>query len=138
MGTTFQADTPGNVYREQHRQSSIASNGADAAITLFWAPQNIKVTAAYWTPYGEDQGGHATSYRRVAVVNGGTAGTGTVVLASHNFTATVASKGKVSLSGTGTVASGNAVMFSYLTVGGTKDDETVLQAGAIQVEYQLL
>lgn len=138
MGKTFQADIPNNAYRVTYHNASVASDGANAGYVIMRAPNNIKITGAYWTPYDADQTGHATSYRRVQIVNGGTAGTGTTVIASLNITASKASKSLNALSGTGTVTSGGAVVFSILTVGGAKNTETILRAGMVQVEYMLL
>jgi len=138
MGATQQSDIPGNVYRDIYHNASVASDGAAARYSIFRAPQSIKVTAAYWSPYDDDQTGNATSYRRVAVVNGGTAGTGTTVIASLNITASKASMSLNALTGTATASVGEVMIFSQVTVGGDKDDETELRAGMLQVEYQLL
>lgn len=138
MGTTFQADTPDNRFRIEYHNATVASNGADARYAIMRAPANLKVTGAYWIPTSADQTGDASSYRRLAVVNGGTAGTATTIIASINITASKASFSLNALSGTATVASGELLVFSHLTVGGAKDDETNLKAGMTQVEYQLL
>lgn len=138
MGTTFQADIPENRFRMDYQHASVASDGADARYAILRAPANLKITGAYWVPTGADQTADTASYRRLCVVNGGTAGTSTTIVASLNLTASKASFSLNAMSGTATVASGELIVFSHLTVGGAKDDETVLRAGMVQVEYQLL
>lgn len=139
MGQTFQADTPGNRYLMTLGNASVASNGAAALVGyMFRAPSNITLLGAYWTPTGADQTGHATSYRRLSIINASTDGSGTVVLASLNITASKASNTPVALTGSATVGSTNIIGFSQTTVGGAKDTETILQAGLAQIEYRLI
>lgn len=138
MGESYQADIPGNRFRAEMHVASVASNGAAARYVVLRAPASIKVTGAYWTVYGANQTADTTSYRRVSVVNGGTAGQATTIIASLNLSASKASMSLNALSGTATMSVGEAIVFSHVTVGGNKNDETELQAGMIQVEYQLL
>lgn len=139
MGETFQADIPGNAFRETYHHAAVASDGNDARYVVFRAPNSIKITGAYWCPYSADNSAANTaSYRRVQVVNGGTKGTAGTVIGSLNLTASKASMSLNALSGTATMSVGEALVFSQLTVGGDQTTGTVLKAGVIQVEYQLL
>jgi len=141
MGNTFQADVPGNRYPTLYHNASVASDGGSSVVGIFRAPNDIKVQAAYWCPYGADQGAAASasaSYRRVTLINGGTAGTGTTVIASINMSASKASFGNYTLSGTGTAVSGAMLVFSQETVGGTHATGTILRAGVMTIEYELI
>ena len=138
MGSTFQADTPGNRHIATLDVASVASDGAASRFVVLNAAQNIQILAAKWEVQGADQGANSASYRSVQLVNGGSAGTATTVVASLGFTASLASLSNNALTGTATVASGAQVMFSQNTVGGAHSDGTVVIAGRLQVEYRLL
>lgn len=138
MGSTFQADTPGNRHIANIDVASIASNGAASRFVILNAAQNIQVLAAKWIPQGADQGANSASYRALKLVNGGSAGTATTVVASLGFTASLASLSNNAMTGTATVASGAQVLFSQNTVGGAHSAGTVVAAGRLQVEYRLL
>jgi len=134
MGSTFQADIPGNRHNAQIRfTASAASDGAAARNDeTFSAPQNIEILGATWTPTGADQGAHAASYRRITLVNGA------VVLSSINMTASIASFSSSALSGTATLADGAIVAASQVTVGGDHATGTVFRAGTLDIEYRYI
>lgn len=127
--------------------ASTASNGANAVIARF-APLGhaVRIKQAFWSPTGTDNATHGTAttsatYRRIQLVNGGSLGTNsTNVLASFNLTVSQASLGTVAgvVDSTITVASNEVVYMSQLTVGGTDNDGTILQAGVGSVEYELI
>lgn len=136
-----------NEHRERFDVSSVASNGAAARIGIFYVNRDARLKSVIYTPTGADYAtatGATASYRRLTVVNGGTAGTGTTVLASLNPTASVASWGSraftlATTSATdtsATVASGGAFVISHSTVGGDLDDGTILRAGVITLVYE--
>ena len=146
MGKTYQADIPGNYFHQVFTNAGVASNGANALIAsaAFVTPNNVKVKRAWYIPWANaaTKGTATTSatYKRINLLNGGTSGTGTTIVASCNITASVGSKTSKAFSTTSnnTVTSGGILYFSALTVGGTSDDGTALQAGVLQVEYELL
>jgi hypothetical protein len=146
MGKTFLADIPGNYFHQVFTNASVASNGGNAVVAsaCFVAPNNIEVKRAWYAPWANAcTKGTATSsatYRRLTVVNGGSAGTGTTIMASANITASIASRGTKAFTTTAnnTANSGEILYFSQATVGGTCDDTTELQSGVLQLEYELL
>ena len=139
MGKTLgQSDLPGHAFRGvMDRIASVASNGGASQFFIMRAPADINVTAAYWVPSGTDQTANTASYRRLSIVNGGTDGLGTTIVASLNITASQASKSMNAFVGSGSVPAGGVVLFSQVTVGGDEDDATELVAGYAQVEYEL-
>jgi len=146
MGKTYLADVPGNYFHINFTNASVASNGGNAVIAsaAMVAPNDMKVTNAWFIPWADQstKGTATTSatYKRITLVNGGTSGTGTAIMASCNLTASVASRGSKAFSTTAsnTMSAGEMFYFSALTVGGTSNDGTTLQSGVLQVEYQLL
>jgi hypothetical protein len=119
--------------------ASVASNGANALVGLVdIAPSNARLRAAWWAPTGRDQGNNTASYRLLKVINGGTAGTGTAVVASLALSASKASLGPVAMTvvTSATIASGAALYFSQETVGGTDATGTVLRAGSVRLSYE--
>ena len=141
MGKGFLADIPGNKFEFVGftPSATVASNGASTKEILFRAQADMTIQAAYALPQSGDQGGHGTSYRKVAVFNGGAAGAGTDAIGSYGFTASKAQYGVQALftGGTVTVAAGDVVCFSQVTVGGNKNTETIVAAGKLIVEYRL-
>jgi len=147
-----------NVWQTQQHKvtfASVASNGANAALGERIGPMNfdgrIRDFRVVFTGAGQGTVGTATStatYRRLTLLNGGTSGTGTTILASVNLNgASIASlssgkAGSVVYPATGTAASsgtfGSTDMLwcSQLTVGGTNDDATVLAAGYVLVTVE--
>lgn len=133
----------------QITHASTASNGAGAVIQRFapFGGAGVRIKEAYWSPTGGDQATHGTastsaSYRRLQVLNGGTAGTNTTnIIASLNITASIASLGTkafTSVDTTNTVASNEIVYVSQLTVGGDDNEGTVLRAGSLSLTYELI
>lgn len=148
MGKSFLADFPGNFFSAPlGSHASVASNGANALLVdcAFVAPANLKLLSA-WRQVQADEAtvGTATTtatYRRVTILNGGSAGTGTTIMASSNGNgASVASLGTRSFATTAnnTASQGEILIASQLTVGGTNADATVLQAGKVWIAYELL
>jgi hypothetical protein len=146
MGKTFLADIPDNYAHQVFTNAGVASNGANAVIAsaAFVAPNNLIVNRAWYMPWANaaTKGTATTSatYKRINLLNGGTSGTGTTIIASCNLTASIASRGSKAFATTAnnTVSAGYILYFSALTVGGTSDDGTQLQAGVLEIEYELL
>jgi hypothetical protein len=91
MGTTFQADVPGNVYHHTMSFASRASNAADDVIDFFHAlGHTVSVLSVYYVPH-ISQAGSATNYDDWKLINMGSGSAGTAVVASKTFSATGAS-----------------------------------------------
>jgi hypothetical protein len=147
MGDSFLADIPGNRFVMSLGSSgAIASNGAGAVLgqSYFVAPGDLKVldvrkvgTAAEVTAGTAIS---SASYRRFVLLNGGTSGTGTTIMASLNNTASGGIGGKKSFATTAnnTASDGQILYLSQLTVGAATADGTDAAASAFQLEYQLL
>lgn len=136
--------------------ASVASNGANARIDQigpFGYDGRVNFMNAAFT--GADQGsvGTATTtatYRRITLVNGGTSGTGTTILASVNLNGAMVaslSSGKAGVvvypatatnGSSGTFGSTDILFVSQLTVGGTNDDGSVLRAGYVMVGVEAI
>jgi len=146
MGKTALADVIGNAFQANFTNAGVASNAANAVVAsaAFVAPNDIKVKQAWYIPWANacTKGTATTSatYKRVTLVNGGTSGTGTTLIASCNITASIASRGSKAFATTAsnTASGGEMLYFSALTVGGTSDDGTELKTGILQIEYELL
>lgn len=145
MATTPQGDVPGNRYLANIvSHASVASNGASASLGLFRAPQNIKLQEAYRIP-AANEATHGTastsaSYRRWSITNLGSAGAGTTVMASLNQTVSQAAlTGRAfSTTANNTAAAGDIIAISFASVGGDDADGTVVAAGSIQLQYELI
>lgn len=143
MGSNFQADIAGNWLPLSYEVQAIASNGGAAAYALFVAPQAMRVTAFWYCPDSGDQAitaSDSASYRRLTIIDGGAAGTGTVVMGTLNLQTSVASKGYAD----GTMATtpvtldaGDVVLFSQGSVGGNHNVNTVLAKGKIFAQCEL-
>lgn len=138
-------DIPGNrlTHPILNTHASVASGGANALLGPQFGPFpfNIRVRNVWWTPTGGDTSAtKSATYRRLTLINGGTAGAGTTIIASLNQSATVASLVPASLTvdTTATVASGNVLNFSQATVGGTDANGTVLLAGQFAISYEVI
>jgi hypothetical protein len=144
---TYQKDVPGNRYVANiGTTAAVASGGANAVLgqTYFVAPGNIKVldvkkvaTAAEVTAATSIT---SASYRRFNLLNGGTSGTGTTIMASLNNTASSAAGGVKSFATTtnNTATAGAILYVSHLTVGAASADATSTAESVFQLEYQLL
>lgn len=143
-------DIPGaRFHAPEIAQASIASNGA-AAVLGYFGPfaQDIRVRNVFWTPTVASQAAtQSASYRLVSLYNGGTAGTATATsarVANFSASATIASLTPtpftvVDATGTTqTIASGSLLYFSQTTVGGNDANGTVLVAGNLSMEYEVL
>ncbi|MEK9722023.1 MAG: hypothetical protein VW405_00885 [Rhodospirillaceae bacterium] len=147
MASTKLGDIPGARFHAPHvaTHASVASNGAVARLGPIGPfAHDIRVRSAWWTPTGADNSITATnvsaSYRVLSLVNGGTTGTGTTVVASLVNTATAASLAPIAMTvvTTATVASGAILYFSQATVGGALADGTTLAAGAFSVAFEVI
>lgn len=145
MGTTALGDIQsGAVAGDVISHASVASNGANAAIraigVLNWrAPQAITIVSAHWEPTGADSAvTNTSSYRTLSMINAGSAGTGTTVLASlANNTSQASNTLKaMTVASAPTVAAGEVVAFSHATVGGAETNGTVLVAGQARFHYR--
>lgn len=130
--------------------ASIASDGANATyggagFALKWrAPQACTIVGAYWEAHGADSAAaNASSYRTLALINGGAAAAGTAILASVNLTASLASNTKRNFTlasnstiATPVLAAGDIVYASQNTVGGAHSAGTVLVAGNFSFDYR--
>jgi len=147
MGSTFQADIPGNKHVAVIGTSAaVASNGADARLAgpIMIAHQNLKVLSLEKQCHAaEVTKGTATtsaSYRRSILYNGGSSGTGTVNVASANATASVAAQGTraFATTATNTVADGEVLYVSHLSVGAATANGTDMAAATYVLSYELL
>ena len=145
MGSTMLGDiTSGSLRGPVISHASVASNGAAAALSaigaLNWrAPQNCTIVEAWWEPTGADSAvTNTSSYRLLTIINAGSAGTGTTVLASLNNNTSQASNTlkAMTVASTATVAQGAVVAASHVTVGGAETNGTVLVAGQFHVTYR--
>ena len=145
MGKSHLADIPDNSFQKVFTCASVASD-ADGIVgsQAFVAPGNLKIKRAWYIPWTDQATiGTATTsatYRRINLLNGSTGGVGTVIMASCDITASVASKASKAFSTTAnnTAAASEILYFSALTVGGDDNDGSILRAGVLQVEYELL
>ena len=124
------------------QNATVASGGANALIGVAGPFEHpIRVRGAYWIPTGGANSATQTAtYRRLSVVNLGTGGAGTAVVASLNLTASLASLvGRaLTVDTTATVAAGEVLAVSQATVGGTDANGTVLQAGSFALNYEVI
>lgn len=140
MAGTFLGDIPGARFNLGQPNASVASNGAvGRLIEIGVAPHDCRVQAAWWTPTGADQG-TAASYRNVKLINGGTAGTGTTVVASLALSASAASLTPRAMTtvSSATIPAGAMIYASQDTVGGTDATGTVLRAGRFDLSYEVI
>jgi hypothetical protein len=139
-----------NEHVEHINVASLASDGANARLGAILLRRDARIKSIAYIPTGADNALSAgtaitsASYRRITIVNGGTAGTGTTVLASINNTASVASFGTSGGSLTGTAvsqvsaASGEVLVLSQATVGAATANGTTMAAGVISITYETL
>lgn len=82
----------------------------------------------------------SASYRRHRILNGGSAGSATTILASLNATASAPASGArlFTTDSTLTVSRGDVVYYDQLTVGAATADGTDAAACGLQLAYQLL
>jgi hypothetical protein len=147
MGKDALADISSNHFQMPAVQTtSVASNGANAleGFGLWVAPANGKLRSAYRVVYANEATvGTATtsaSYRRHRIINGGSAGSGTTIIASLNQTVSQASRTSraYTLESTPSFSAGDILLFDQITVGGNNDDATVVAVSSVNVEYELL
>lgn len=151
MGQSPLADIPGNYFVAKLGSSAaIASNGANARLADigFVAPGNMRLLSAWKHNLAADEVTAGTaissaSYRRFQIRNGGSAGTSTAtanILASLNATASQGSLGgrSFTVDSTITVAAGEILYGSHLTVGAATADGTDAAAALWQIAYQLI
>jgi hypothetical protein len=140
MANTALGDIPGARFPLGGANASLASSGANGRlIEIGIAPHDMRVRSAWWTPTGGDQG-TAASYRNVKLINGGTAGTGTAVVASLALSASKASLTPASMVADSavTVPAGAMIYASQDTVLGTDATGTVLRAGRFDLAYEVI
>jgi hypothetical protein len=149
-------DIPGAVLPEgPFAVAAVASGGANAVVGYFGPySYGVRVKHVWYTPTaGNSSATQTATFRQLALFNGGTAGTatnggtGTATvnrIASLNIIATLASLAPAAftvLDSTGTtqtVAAGSILYFSEATVGGTDANGTVLVAGMVNLDYEVL
>lgn len=116
--------------------ASRASNAANAAVPLTVAPQPLVVLSAQLMPLSS-QAGSATNFANVAIIDAGTDGTGTAVIASYTFSATgtsIAANGLGALTVVApSVASGHQIALSYSSQG----NGIPLVAHSLSIAYRL-
>jgi hypothetical protein len=134
MGKSYQADIPGNILAFQ---CAIAAQASQTATTtpVFVAPADCTIVTAY-TIASASQDSSTNVTQALTLVNNGTAGTGTTVLASVGVTGSVAASKPRAY----TVTSGNSVdSGSGLTYVHTNGSTGVAQnACMLVVKYRLL
>lgn len=142
-------DIPSGTWRgEVLTHAALASDGGSAAYGIgteaqrFRAPQACVIIGVDWEPTGANQvASTAASYRRFTAYNASTDGSGTAVLASMNLSVSLASNAVRALtlqSATAslTVAAGEIVAVSHITVGGNHNQGTVVVAGAAHIKFR--
>lgn len=123
----------------EHLQMSFpskASNGTYGIVPFGLIPEAASVVSAWFTPHA-DQAGSATNYGDIKVINLGTAGSGTAILASKTLSAAGASGGSnqpvsMALSSTVSMAASAIIGVSYTKAGNGID----LVAHSIEVVYR--
>jgi len=142
MGTTLITDTPGGagvVATVVGQVSSVASNATDTGQPICRCKNAGSVLSAFFIP-SASQAGSATNYRTPKLINMGSAGTGTTVIAS--ITALSASTGSViantakamtmtTTAADYTVAAGDILAW-YTTKSG---DGIAINAGDVQIDF---
>jgi len=137
MGSTFQADIPGNRYEIVENTASVTANGADNLYQpIFRVPQAGTFKNAYWMS-SASQDSHGTNYRTLQIINLGAAGAGTVVLASYALTASKAANVPYTMVNNATaanlaLAAGDVLAFVTVVAASGID----VNAGVAQIEYQ--
>jgi len=137
MGSTFEADIPGNVEEFIIENASAASNAGAARYGAKFAEQPIHISEVRWVPIDGDQAGASANFRTVRLVNGGTSGTATTIVAEYAFSATnisAAQFASVKLeinTANDDIAPNEMLYFSHTGSG------VVQRAGFLQVDYRL-
>jgi len=137
MGSTFEADIPGNVEEFIIENASAASNAGAARYGAKFAEQTIHISKVRWVPIDGDQAGASANFRTVFLVDGGTSGTATQIVAAYAFSATnvsAAQYASVNLTideENADIAPGEMLYFSHTGSG------VVQRAGFLQVNYRL-
>jgi hypothetical protein len=144
-----QGDIIGNRYYIDGAIASQASNGAGAKeFSLGPFPWNARVRTVNLIPTGADvdlsTATSSASYRQFVLYNGGTAGTVTLTasqIASLDMTTSLASYASRVFGTINTavsLASGEMMYLSQLTVGADKANGTVVSAGRVTIEYEII
>jgi hypothetical protein len=118
-------------------QASRASNAADVTVTKVWqAPDSVKIVSLTWIPTEGDQTAHATNNHQITVMDGGTAGAGAVAVATHAFTASLASTVPTSIASSAAVTldAGDFVNVKFATAA-TASSTGKLFAGEYFIRY---
>lgn len=137
IGATPQDQTREAFPSTNLTHASAATDAAAASVgnigTMVWrAPCDIAIVSAFHEPTGADQpAAAAASYRTFSLIDGGTDGTGTRVLASANLTASQGSNTtrSIALGTNTTVPRGNVVFGAYSATAGGTHAGTVVRAG---------
>ncbi|KKM67650.1 hypothetical protein LCGC14_1468920, partial [marine sediment metagenome] len=140
----------GSIYGGNISHASVASNGANAtfggaaAVAKWRAPSVCKIVSAFWEAEGADTATNDTdSFRTLQLIDGGADATGTVVLASLNLTATLASNTQRAMTVITAVNNpngynldaGDTIYASHFTVGAARAADTELKAGTFRFYY---
>ncbi len=138
MGTTPQADVPGNVYFHTMTFASNASNAANPVQDFFPPGQAISVLSVWVTP-STSQAGSATNYTDIQLVNMGSGSAGTTVLASKTFSAAAASVDANVPGVFASVASASKARTEHLAISHTSHGNGIaLVARTIHMAYQYI
>ena len=139
MGDTKLADIPGNAFHAggAAQLASRASNASDSAIPIGIIRQATQLLSGDILPTAS-QPGSATNFADVGIINLGSDGNGTVVLASRTFSAAGTSvdalaPGALTIVGTPTVSAGEVIGVSYTSQG----NGIALVAHGISLSYRL-
>jgi len=137
MGSTFEADIPGNVEEFIIENASAGSATGARRYGAKIAEQPIRITGVKWVPVSGNQAGATANYRTITLVNGGTSGTGTTIVAEYAFSATnlscaqYASVGLNIATANYDIDPGEILYFSHSGSG------VVMQQGFLTVDYRL-
>lgn len=98
MGKSYIADIPGYKDRHSHVLGSFASDYASTNFTpLHTIGRDSTFTGAYWIPSADQSAAGSTNYRTAQIINRGSVGTGTKVLASKILSASMGSHARQAL-----------------------------------------
>lgn len=148
MARNFLGDIPGNFFVSVlGTHAAVASNGNATRMVdpVFVAPANIKILSVWRQNQGtaEAANSQATRYRDFKLFNGGTSGTGTVVIASIRSGTAVGpiayATQSLAITTDNTVTQGAILWCSALaSIGAASDDSTALIASVVEIAYELL
>ena len=146
MASTRLGDIPGARFHAPTIPAASIASGGGAGLLGVFGPfaHDVRVKGLFYVPTAAtavSATNASASYRRLTLVNLGTAGAGTTALATLNLTASLAQGARVeagSYNTTHVISSGNVLAISQTTVGGALAGSTDLPAGQFAVAFEVL